>query len=262
MTIQIGAQMFTLRDHCGTPSDIAKTCGKLKEMGFGAIQASAAGFNKIEAGELKKILDDNGMVCAATHKGLAELKEVSKVVDWHKEIGCKYTAVGGFFNKEATKADWQAFVKEFSDLAVKLKAAGLHLGYHNHSHEFAPFETDPAKLDPKDTPYELLASELGDAGWFELDTYWVAAGGAEPTQWLKRLAGRVPCIHVKDYTVTMEREVKMCEVGAGNLNWPGILEAAKAGGTEWYLIERDRGDLDPFESLKISLDNLKSWGIQ
>ena len=30
MTTQIGAQMFTLRDHCKTPSDIAKTCEKLK----------------------------------------------------------------------------------------------------------------------------------------------------------------------------------------------------------------------------------------
>jgi len=261
MTTQIGAQMFTLRDHCETPSDIAKTCEKLKAMGFSAIQASAAGFNKIEADTLKKILDDTGMVCAATHRSLDALKDVNKEVDWHKTVGCEYTAIGGFFNKEATKADWQAFVKEFNEVASKLAAEGLHLGYHNHNHEFAPFESDPAKLDPKENPYEMLASDLNDDCWFELDTYWIAAGGAEPTQWLERLAGRIPCIHVKDYTVTPEREVKMCEVGAGNLNWPGILDAAKAGGTKWYLIERDRGDLDPFESLKISLDNLKSWGL-
>ncbi|MEZ6191965.1 MAG: hypothetical protein R3C45_11865 [Phycisphaerales bacterium] len=60
MTTQIGAQMYTLRDFCKTPSDIAKTCAKLKQIGFGAVQASALG--PIEAGELRKILDDNGLV--------------------------------------------------------------------------------------------------------------------------------------------------------------------------------------------------------
>ena len=43
MSTQLAAQMYTLRDHCETPSDIAKTCAKLKEIGYEAIQASAAG---------------------------------------------------------------------------------------------------------------------------------------------------------------------------------------------------------------------------
>jgi len=261
MTTQIGAQMFTLREHCKTPSDIAKTCEKLKAMGFGAIQASAAGFSDIDAPTLKKILDDTGMVCAATHMSMDRLKDVDAAVDWHKTVGCEYTAIGGFGWGGQAKSDWQQFAREYSELGKTLAAKGLHIGYHNHSHEWAPFATDPAKLDPKQCPIEVLANELDDAVWFELDTYWVAHGGGEPTAWLKRLSGRIPCIHVKDFTVTPEREHKMCEVGAGNLNWPGIIEAAKAAGTKWYLIERDNGDLDPFESLKISLDNLKSWGL-
>ena len=58
-----------------------------------------------------------------------------------------------------------------------------------------------------------------------------------------------------------ERVQKMCEVGAGNLNWPAILEVCKAAGVKWYLIERDDGDLDPFESLRISLENLNAMDI-
>ena len=69
-------------------------------------------------------------------------------------------------------------------------------------------------------------------------------------------------MHVKDLTITTEREHKMCEVGSGNLNWPAILDACKDAGVQWYLIERDRGDLDPFDSLKISLENLNKMGIQ
>jgi sugar phosphate isomerase/epimerase len=54
----------------------------------------------------------------------------------------------------------------------------------------------------------------------------------------------------------------MCEVGAGAINWPAVLEACKAAGVKWYLIERDNGDLDPFDSLKISLENLNRMGVR
>jgi len=264
MASQIGAQMYTLRDHCQTIEDATKTCRKLRDMGFEAIQASAAIFGKIEANDLKKMLDDTGLVCAATHMGLDRMKDTQATIDWHKTVGCELTAIGGFHNDD--KAEWQKFIAEYNKLAVEFKKQGVRLGYHNHSHELAPFEKAPAKIDPTDTPLELLVNELDDSCWFEIDTYWIAHGGGDPAAWLRKAGhsapGRVDAIHVKDMTITPKREQKMCEVGAGNLNWPAILDAAKEVGVKWYLIERDSGDLDPFESLKISLDNLKSWGIE
>jgi len=266
MATQIGAQMFTLREHCETPSDIARTCAKLKEMGFGAIQASAAGFNSIEASELKKILDDHGMVCAATHKSLDFLKDTDAAVEWHQTVGCELTAIGGFFDKDAGKAGWEKFAAEYDRVAKACAVKGLRVGYHNHSHELAPFETDPAKISPDACPLNYLIEHLDDSVWFEIDTYWIAHGGGDPAAWLRKAGesapGRVDAIHVKDMTITPDREQKMCEVGAGHLNWPAILRAAKDVGVKWYLIERDHGDLDPFESLKISLDNLRSWGLE
>ncbi|MFA9476767.1 sugar phosphate isomerase/epimerase family protein [Phycisphaerales bacterium AB-hyl4] len=259
---QIGAQMYTLREHCQTPADIAKTCKKLADMGFGAIQASAAGFNTIEASELKKILDDTGLVCAATHRSLDSLKnETDAVIDWHKTVGCELTAIGGFGHSNDKRADWEGFVKDYNALAPKFAQQGLRIGYHNHSHEFCQFDYDPAKVDSKNTPMQLLVDKLDDAAWFEIDTYWVAHGGGDPAAWIRKCKGRIPAIHVKDMIVTPEREHKMCEVGTGNLNWPAILDACKDAGVQWYLIERDSGDLDPFESLKKSLDNLKAMGL-
>jgi len=79
--------------------------------------------------------------------------------------------------------------------------------------------------------------------------------------WIRNCAGRIPAVHVKDMTITPDRHQKMCEVGAGNLNWPAILDACKSAGVRWYLIERDHGDLDPFKSLQISLENLNKMGI-
>ena len=52
----------------------------------------------------------------------------------------------------------------------------------------------------------------------------------------------------------------MAEVGEGNLNWDSILVACKAAGVEHLLVEQDVCYRDPFDSLEISLRNLKSMG--
>ena len=255
---QIAAQMFTLRDHCETPADIAKTLGRLKDMGFNACQPSAAGFKDIDPKELKKILDDHGMACAATHRQLEQLSDTAAAIDYHKTLDCELTAIGGFGFGGKSRDEWLAFIDEYSKIADELAAGGLKLGYHNHSHEWAPLG-DPAP--DVDTPIGLMRERMAQSVWLEIDTYWVAHGGGDPAAWIEAFSGRVPAIHVKDLTITAHREHKMCEVGSGNLNWPRILDAAKQAGVRWYIIERDSGDLDPFESLKISLDNLHTMGL-
>lgn len=253
MATQIGAQMYTIREHCKTPADIARSCERLKKIGYGAVQVSAIG--PIEPKELAKILKDNGLVCAATHQSLDQMKNVDACAEYHQTIGCKYTAIGGFFPKTTpTTQDWLNFAKDFNGVAAALDARGVKVGYHNHSHEFAHYDGRRA--------LDHLVQHLDARVWFELDTYWVAHGGGDPAAWIEKVKGRIPCVHFKDIVVTHDRQHKMCEVGSGNLNWPRILQACKAAGVEWYLVERDSGDLDPFESLKISLENMRAMGLQ
>ena len=59
----------------------------------------------------------------------------------------------------------------------------------------------------------------------------------------------------------INRQQVMAEVGEGNLNWPRILSAAAEAGVEWYIVEQDICQRDPFESLAISLRNLKAMGL-
>lgn len=261
MPSQIAAQMYTLRDHCKTNDDLARTCQQVRDMGFEAIQGSAGAFGSITAEDLKKILDDTGLKCIATHKGMDALRDVDRMVDYHQTIGCELTALGSFHGK--TREEWLAFGKELDDIAKRSAERGLRVGYHNHSHEFAPFALPdrPAEIDPDEAPLPLLLRETDDL-WFELDTYWVTAGGGDPAQWIRRCNNRIPAIHVKDMTVGQDRQQKMCEVGRGNLNWTRILEASKHAGVDWYIIERDSGDVDPFESLRISFQQLKEMGVR
>ncbi len=256
----IGAQMFTLRDSCKDSAGIASSCARVKKMGYDGIQGSAAYFNEIEAEELKKILDGEGLVCAATHRSLDAMRdEPQKEIDWHNTVGCKYTAIGGtLFGQETTVDDWKQFSVDFSAATRKLADGGIKAGYHNHSHEFAD-------LGGGETPMSVMLANFDPHVWLEIDVYWVAHGLGDPAEWIMKVAnsgaGRIPCVHYKDGTVSAKREHKMMPIGEGNLNWAAINKAVADAGVEWLLVERDAGDHDPFDALEISINNMREMGL-
>lgn len=259
MSTQLAAQLYTLRDYTRTPADMAATFAKLAAQGWRAVQASALG--PIAPKELRKLLDDCGLQCVATHRSVDQLRDVNATLDEHAALGCAYTAIGGFFPKpeDHTRAVWSAFAADFGKVVEQYDGTALRVGYHNHQHEFAKLA--PAGLDDE-RAIDLLARELPATTWWEWDTYWVQIGGGDPAAWVERFAGRVPCVHLKDVGLRADRTPYMMEVGAGNLNWPGILAACKRAGVEWYVVEQDTCWRDPFESLATSLKNLKAMGLQ
>ncbi len=256
MSSRIGVQLYTLRDSCTDAESFDKTCAWIEEQGVRDVQVSGVAIE--DAGAIKEILDRHGLRCVVTHRGLDALRDVEATLEYHRTLACDYAALGSF---QGTEPEWIAFADEFSALADTYAAEGLKLGYHNHSHEFIPFADDPAQIDPKACPMWLLFEQCGKNVWFEIDTYWIAHAGADPADWIERVAGRIPVVHFKDLTIGDGRTQKICEVGAGNLNWPRILEACKSAGVESYMIERDDGDLAPQDSLKISIANMRNWNL-
>src|SRR5512141_2828864 len=80
----IGAQLYTVRDFAKTPTDIANTCARLRKIGYEVVQVS--GIAPIDAKELVKILDGEGLACVVTHKSMDELRQTSAVVDYHQTL--------------------------------------------------------------------------------------------------------------------------------------------------------------------------------
>lgn len=245
----IAAQMYTLRDVCKTPAEIATACAKVKKMGYDGIQIS--GIGKIEAPEMKKILDGEGLQCAATHVGIDAMeKETARIIEEHQLWNCRYTAIGGFFTEAWDRSVIDAFTLRYNAIAKKFSGSGVSIGYHNHHHEFSPVDGQ--------RPMDLLINNLDPEIWIEIDTHWVARGGSDPAAYIEKVAGRIPCVHFKDMTISFpERLPKMCEIGDGNLNWPRIVQACRYAGVKWYIVERDNGDLNPFDSLERSLYNMR-----
>ncbi len=249
----LAAQLYTVRDQVQTPAAIAKSCARVKKMGYDAVEVSALG--PIETAELARILDGEGLVCAATHVSVELMRDVGACVAYHETLKCLYPAIGGAAElyQQPTLETYRLFARQYSQIAAALSPHGLKVGYHNHSHELARFG-GYIGLD-------VLLEEADAAVWFEIDTYWIAHGGGDPAAWIEKAAGRVPCLHLKDMAITADRQQLMCEVGDGNLNWPRILQACRAAGVQWYIVERDEGELDAFDSLQRSWENLKGMGV-
>ncbi len=249
MQDRIAAQLYTLRDFTKTPKDIAESMKKVSRIGYKAVQVS--GMGPIEAEELKKILDGEGLKVCATHISFNRIQdEIESVIEEHNILECPFIAIGGLPVEYRGSAEgFRKFAKEASAAARKLKEAGFVFGYHNHSFELE-------KFDGK-TAMQIMFEESDPAVFtFEIDTYWIQHGGGDPAAYIRQMKGRIPLLHLKDMAVHEGKPV-MAEVGEGNLNWERIISEAKNSGVEWYLVEQDTCLRDPFESLGISYRNLK-----
>ncbi len=251
--MQIGAQLYTVRDFCKTPEELAETLKKIAAIGYRTVQVS--GTCAFEAEWLRARLQENGLRCVLTHTAPTRLQEeTAAVAQEHEAFGCPHVGLGFFsFNGEEGQS-YADFVRLYRPVAQALREQGKYFMHHNHAQEFS-------RVDGK-TVMERLAEDFSpEELGFTLDTFWVQAGGGDPAQWLERLSGRVPCIHLKDYAYANDR--KMAVVGEGNINFERVFEKAEAAGTRYMLVEQDDcyGE-NPFDCLRRSYAHLHSLGFE
>lgn len=248
----LGAQLYTLRDFLKTPDDIRSTFARVRDMGYETVQCS--GLGPIEPAALQKIAADAGLRIVATHISFDRIRdEPQAVIDEHKLWNCPHVAIGGMPKEYRTADGFARFAVDASTAARPLIEAGLSFSYHNHSFELERIAGR--------TGLQILAEESDPEVFsFEIDTYWIQHGGGNPVSWLQRLAGRMHVVHLKDMAMQGSEQL-FAEVGEGNLEWEPILAACRDANIEYYLIEQDRCQRDPFDSLKLSFDNLRAMGL-
>ena len=244
--MEIGAQLYTVRQACQTLEDCAEALERVAEIGYRNVQVS--GGCAFEPEWLKAQLDRAGLKCVLTHTAADRIAgETERVVRDHEIFGCDYIGLG--WHTFEDEAAFEGFVGRFGPAARAIREAGKTFMYHNHAHEFD-------KLGGR-LVLERLVEAVPEMG-VTLDTYWAQVGGADPAQWLEKLAGRIPCIHLKDCAYGQ----RMAVIGEGNINFDRVFEKAEAGGTRYMLVEQDdcQGE-DPFDCLKRSYDYLKARGF-
>ncbi len=255
---QLAVTLFNLREHCKTESDLDRTLDRVCAIGYQAVQVSGV---PLDAATIHRQLEAHGLYCCAHHTNLTALTaETDRLIDDLHTLECEFTALGmppREYIAEPEKT--RELVKIFNELGPRFAAAGLKLGYHNHCDEFVKFDhTRSTMLD------YFYDSTCRSTVFAEIDTHWVARGGANPVDYINRVAGRMTVVHFKDLAI-IGRDPYICEIGEGNLNWRAIIDACVNTRVRWYSIEQDNCDYakrDIFDSIKISYDYLRSLGVK
>lgn len=257
MDKRIGAQFYTINKHIKTVEDFDSSCKAVAEMGYKIVQISG---RPIETKPMKEILDKYNLKVVTTHSSYDNFTQnLDEVIEHNKALGCDVCGIGSMPIAWSTDtAKVTEFIENMNKVCETLKKENMYFGYHNHAFEFH-------KNDGKYVYDRLIEETDPETFNFIYDTYWIQAGGKDPVKMLERLGKRAMIVHFKDYKVIggTWSEFDMCEVGAGNLDWDGIIDTCEKVGTRYALVELDHSwvDDDPFKSLKQSYDFLKTKGF-
>jgi len=246
----VGIQMYTVRDLAA--ADLPGTLKKLSQIGYKAVQIG--GYPNMTPKQVRKMMDDVGLISAGTHLGVGSLtNDFAATVDLLKTIGSERAIVSSAPKENRDSVDgYKKFAVQMNAAVEKLEKEKLGLSYHNHSFEFAKFGDKIA--------YDILFEALSPKIHAEIDTYWIKHGGGDPVAFLKRFKGRMSTVHFKD--MAKDEAKTMVPVGNGILDWPNIIKATQAGGAKWLVVEQDDcKPLAPMDAAKASFDNLKKWGL-
>lgn len=155
------------------------------EMGYAGVEF-AREYAGLPVEDVQKALKEAGIKADSAHVAMDFMKED---IPYLAKLGVHYVACPGspFCNAEEAKE----YAEDLNELGKFAKPYGITIGYHNHTQEFTE---DQGKYlydwVVENTDPETVA--------FEIDCGWASAAGIDPVAYIKKHAGRIAAIHVKE----------------------------------------------------------------
>ena len=259
----IGLQMYSLRDPIADETiGIDPVITAVGEMGYKFVEnygynASDGTTFKLSPEDLKAKLEAVGVTILSTHtrKDLPTVKTAESMAElwgwWdkciadHKAMGAKYIVMPSMATPE-TLAGLQEYCGYYNTVGEKCLAAGLKFGYHNHAFEFQKIYeiNDSTSI----SMYDYMVQNTDPAKvFFQLDVYWSNRGNRPPVELFEKYPGRFEVLHIKDSK----------ELGrSGFVGFDAIFKNIEKAGTKYIIVEVEKYNLPPIESVKESLDYL------
>ncbi len=268
----LGLQMYSLMD--GAHNEWRENIKIAKEIGFSGVELFGPCFN-IPATEMKELLLELDLVPISLHE---QSDKIEERLEYAKTLDMKFIGIGMEMLKN--EGDVKNFAKKLNDLGRITKEQGIMLTYHNHTQEFAKFDTDK-------TIIETLIDETDkDLVGFELDAGWCAAAGVDPVSFIKKYFDRIKLVHIKEsskvigpqppmdfgslekdengspiFSVEMLAEMDRirqinCKAGEGLVDWKKLIEVVKQLGLNInFIVEREYSEIDRVEALKLDFEH-------
>ncbi len=247
--VPIGLQLYSVRQECA--KDLPGTLKRVAEMGYEGVEF--AGYYDYAAEDLRKMLDDLGLVCCGTHTKLPTLlgDQLPATVEFNKTLGNPYLIVPGLPGECTADRDaWRRTAETFNEIDRRLRKFEAFTGYHNHWTEFG--ELDGEK------PWDTFFSNTDDRVIMQVDFGNALRGGGDPVPYIEQYPGRAVTVHVKDYSAELGDDAI---TGGGDVDWNAAFNLCETvGNTRWYVVEHENKNDEPIDAVRRCLEALKQMG--
>lgn len=249
--VPIGLELYSVREEL--KKDTVGTLDGVAKMGYEVVEFFAPYYQWTAdyAKDIRKKLDDLGMRCNSTHNGPVSFSPdgIGKALELNQILGARYIVMASAGRVNGADG-WMKVADTLNTANDKMKAAGIHAGYHNHAPEWKP-------VDGK-VPMEILAAHTDKSIMLQFDVGTALEESKDPVAWINSVPGRVRSLHLKEWS--KEKGYKVL-LGDGTGEWKKIFDAAEKNGVEYYLIEQEGSDLSEMESAQRCLANYKKLHV-
>jgi sugar phosphate isomerase/epimerase len=246
----LGLQLYSIRD--SIKKDVPAALAKVAKMGYKFVEAGYADgkFYGIKPAAFKALCEANKLTILSSHINRDPMDSTNSMAWWdnciadHIAAGTKFIIQPSMGNSafESLKV-LKTYCDYFNAVGEKCNAKGIRFGYHNHDKEFS------TRLDGQIMYDFMLTNTDPNKVMFEMDLYWVVAGGANPVDYFNKYPGRFELWHIKDKE----------ELGAsGMMNFAAIWSVAAKSGMKYGIVEVERYNFDEFTSCRKSIDYLNA----
>jgi len=243
----ISLQLYSVRE--AAAKDFIAVLKKVAETGYKGVEF--AGLHDYSPEDIRRVVDDLGMVCSSAHVALPTKENLQEIVDAASTLGYDMIITGKGPDDFKTLDGIQAAADAFNEAVDLIEGTGLRLGYHNHWWEMN--EVD-GRLGLE------LFLERAPKVFSQTDIYWAANFGAVDVPALvQRNARRIPLLHVKDGPLVKDQP--HTAVGKGKVDVPAIVAAADPKVLEWIIVELDSCGTDMMQAVVDSYAYLTGKGL-
>jgi sugar phosphate isomerase/epimerase len=254
--VPIALELYSVRNECA--ADLPGTLKAVADMGYEGVEF--AGYHGYSAEDLRKMLDDLGLICCGSHLGINTLigDELLKTAEFNRILGNPYLICPGLpAEYTASRAAWQKTAALFNEISAIVRPLGQWVGYHNHHTEFTPLDGEL----PWDTFFGGTVSDVV----MQLDTGNALRGGSHVNQFVERYPGRCLTVHLKPYSVEAAKENPDLGyrplIGDDSVPWAELLELCETiGKVQWYIVEYESDLFPPLEAVDKCLQRLRAMG--
>ena len=263
----IGFQSYGMRREIG--EDFIGTLKTVKALGYDSVEMCSprgkhyrlvgfGGLTDTPAPDIKKMIEDTGMVCESAHFGANEVlnNNAAETADYAAAMGLKYLVMSGSgIPNTGTIDDFKRWGEKCNKVADIVAAAGLKLGYHNH-------RIAPIMADGKPQYEHILEALDGDKITMQFQ-FAAIRDGFDLAYYLDKYAGRFSALHMHDFDPLLPgrqpgRIGGIVPLGEGIVDWSACIKAAlKSDMAEHgFIVEIETQE--PLEGLRRSINYLKT----